>query len=242
MRLGVIASIAGAGLLALGIALGLSGFIFPVTHEMISTATDTVESYQRIRVGLGDDWLRHGSFATWGRRSDGTKRIIESGSYRRGVKVGTWQLWDADGRLRRYEEFDRSGKKLLYRSYQAGVLHAEETFSHDGDRQRSEVKLFASDGTTLSLCGYLDGELSAIDGIEVRKERSEAGRLDRAVHRGVTPDGKALTITYHFDRRDNVREIVRVIDGVEAERIRTPALIGADRDDTYDYDKHTWVD
>ncbi len=243
MRAGAAASIGGGFLLALLIALGCLGYLFPLTHEVASKATGTVERYQRIRVGLLGLWLHHGSYECWEPRPDGSKHIIEVGRYRRAKKVGTWQTWDEKDRLTLFEEFDEVGARLLKRSYRNGILRHEVSDVVVGGVTSREIRAYAEDGITIAEARIEEGgRLAAIDGVRVTMQRQPNSRLDRAVHRSTTSDGKKLEITYHFDRTDTVREIVRVIDGVEVERIRPQVQIPADREDTYDFEKHTWID
>ncbi|HYE03955.1 MAG TPA: hypothetical protein VEL07_00430 [Planctomycetota bacterium] len=242
MKVGVAVTLAGGCLVAAVVALACLGYLFPLSHEKASKATNSVERYERIRVGLLG-WQYHGAYECWKILPDGEKRPIQAGEYRRGKKFGMWQTWDENGGLVLDERFDDAGTRLLKRSYRAGLLRHEVTEAVTDGVTSRETRVYADDGVTVAETRLEEGgRLAAIDGVRVTMERQPNGRLDRAVHRSTTDDGKKLEITYHFDRSDTVREIVRVIDGTEVERIRPPVEIPADMEDTYDFEKHTWKD
>lgn len=78
---------------------------------------------------LEDTQVRHGPYMSWHR----TSIIAEEGKYSNGVRVGSWEWRDSEGRLTIEGEFDSSGVKVgRWRTWEMGAQASDVVFGKNG--------------------------------------------------------------------------------------------------------------
>ncbi len=245
MRIGLAVAIGGA-VAALAVVGGLvaMGWIIPLRERNVIWVRDRecTEIQWRLRDGLSNVWYRHGHYELMLNLPDGSTRTIKRGEYRDGKEVGTWQTWRDDGTPWWIRELSKEGDSRMTRWYDHGVLMSDDHQKTINGHHIGTWRKFAADGTVVMTKVRDGSDLTAIDGVPVTMVRSASGNKDRAVHRGAASDGKPLEIVYHLDLLDNVREMVRIVDGVEVERTRKDRLTGLEWTDTYDYERHAPIE